>query len=88
MNGTVITNESLNYCGVNFCNEINEINLTDVVDQVLHLHDPPSGLDHPSKIDVLTGILLGIGLLGTLIVIIMVDPLTKYNFFFIFSANF
>lgn len=79
MNGTVITNESLNYCGVNFCNEI-QINLTDVVDQVLHLHDPISSLDHPSKIDVLTGILLGFGLLGTLIVIIMVDPLTKYNY--------
>ena len=73
-NSTVVNNETLIYCGVNFCSRTATANVTTSDDMLLH----PISVDKPSKADIelLTGILLGFALLATLIIIVLVDSLT------------
>lgn len=73
-NETIVEDEILEFCGANFCNGRN---LTSITGN----GSVPSPLERPDedKIQMLTGILLGFALLASLIMALLVDPLSRYD---------
>ena len=68
------TEEKLSHCGVDFCPYLNLTGMTEG-------GSGNSADDKPDKaqIDMLSGILLGFALLASVIMAILVDPLSRYK---------
>ncbi|KAI9554119.1 hypothetical protein GHT06_019391 [Daphnia sinensis] len=73
-NETIVGEQLLEYCGANFCNSRNLTNITGDGSVASPLERPDE-----DKIQMLTGILLGFALLASLIMALLVDPLSRFG---------